>query len=124
MFTTLLAAPLFVPLLPVLAQDESLTPTPNDTATEPYWPQYPEGMGPDDFMFHENAGEDDLTGNSRIARWIIEASNAFRAQFSEYRNAEVVADGVDAADSQPVTWNETAARLSSNHTDTCEWEHW
>ncbi|BEJ15434.1 hypothetical protein CspHIS471_0500390 [Cutaneotrichosporon sp. HIS471] len=83
-------------------------PPANDSATEPYWPRYPDGTSEADFMMNTNSSDADLRGESRIAKWIVSASNAFRAQFG----------------CQPVTWNETAARIAQDHVNTCLWEHW
>lgn len=58
-------------------------PPANDSATEPYWPHYPEGTSSDDFMMLDTSGEADLKGESRIAQWIVTASNVFRAQFGK-----------------------------------------
>lgn len=58
-------------------------PPANDSATEPYWPWYPEGTSRNDFMMQETSGEADLKGESRIAQWIVSASNVFRAQFGK-----------------------------------------
>ncbi|TXT15244.1 uncharacterized protein COLE_01437 [Cutaneotrichosporon oleaginosum] len=92
----------------VLAQTFNDQPSANDSATEPYWPQYPDGTSASDFMMNTNSSDADLRGESRIAQWIVTASNVFRAQFGN----------------QPVTWNETAARIAQEHVNTCLWEHW
>lgn len=59
-------------------------PPSNDSATEPWWPQYPEDASKYDFMMNNTSNDDDLKGNSRIAKWIITTSNIWRAQFGEY----------------------------------------
>lgn len=66
----------------VLAQDSN-TPPGNDSATNPWWPQYPTGRSEADYMLNNSASEADLTGQSDIAKWLIEASNMWRAQFSK-----------------------------------------
>lgn len=58
-------------------------PPSNDSATEPWWPQYPEDASKYDFMMNNTSNDDDLKGNSRIAKWIITTSNIWRAQFGE-----------------------------------------
>jgi hypothetical protein len=36
----------------------------------------------EDYMMNDNASDADLRGESDLARWLIEASNMWRAQFS------------------------------------------
>lgn len=67
---------------PAAAQWNDVPPA-NDSATNPWWPQYPEGTSKDDFMLNNTSGEDDLTGRSRIAQWIVTTSNVWREQFGE-----------------------------------------
>lgn len=70
---------------PVAAQTttNNNTPPPNTTATDPWWPQYPDGRSMNDYMLNESAADNDLSGNSDVAQWIIAASNAWRAQFGK-----------------------------------------
>lgn len=58
-------------------------PPANDSATEPYWPRYPDGTSESDFTMSETSNDADLRGESRIAQWIVSASNVWRAQFGE-----------------------------------------
>lgn len=58
-------------------------PPSNDSATNPWWPQYPEGTSKYDFMMNDTSNDEDLKGNSRIAKWIVTTSNVWRAQFGE-----------------------------------------
>lgn len=108
----LTAAALCVVLLAATATAQTTTdantPPPNATATDPYWPELPAGRSISDYTLNDSASDADLAGATDVARWIIEASNQFRGEFG----------------SQPVTWNETAARVAQNHTNTCLWEHW
>jgi len=66
-----------------VAQSDSNTPPYNASATNPWWPQYPDGRSAADYMLSDNASEADLTGQSDVAKWLIEASNMWRAQFGE-----------------------------------------
>jgi hypothetical protein len=77
--------------LPILLAHHALAqtvfndqPAANDSATEPYWPPYPPGTSESDFMMSGNSTDVDLRGESRIAQWIVSASNVFRAQFGEF----------------------------------------
>lgn len=106
-------------LLALHAAAQSNTPPSNDSATDPWWPQYPDGRGIEDYMMNESASDADLRGETDIAKWLIEASNMFRAQFSGCCGL-----GVLTIESGPVTWNETSARVAQDHTNTCLWEHW
>lgn len=58
-------------------------PPANDSATEPYWPQYPDTASAADFMMSATSNDADLRGETRLAQWIVSASNAFRAQFGK-----------------------------------------
>lgn len=86
--TPLSTAAAFTALAALTQAQWNDVPPSNDSATNPWWPQYPEGTSKDDFMLNDTSNDEDLKGNSRIAKWIVTTSNVWRAQFGEYSAAE------------------------------------